>query len=122
LQKVQRRNGYQHQSLQVWQTARFQQQRQAQTKQHANIVKKEPEAAAEYPDGAGDADNLQGANPDMAADVHEENSVPKQPVKLGYRTFQSGSEAAKYIKNILALSRLDQPLNEVSLLLVGFLA
>jgi hypothetical protein len=80
----------------------------------------DPEAAAEAPEGAEDAEGSQGADADIEADAHEQNTeanaaAPKEPVKLGYRTFKSGTEAANYIKNILTHSRPDQPLNEVSL-------
>jgi hypothetical protein len=67
------------------------------------------DAAAAAADDAQAEDGEEAAEDDDAA----EEQVAVEPVKLGYRTFKSASEASEYIVNILKRAKPGENLNEV---------
>lgn len=89
----------------------------------------EPEAAAEQQeakaeadapvadtaDAAGDADAADDAagEADDAGDGEAAAAASSEPIKLGYRTFKTGSEASDYFSEILKKSKPGDRLNEV---------
>jgi hypothetical protein len=61
------------------------------------------------------ADDAQAEDGEEAAEGDDaaEEQVAAEPVKLGYRTFKSASEASDYIANILKKAKPGENLNEV---------
>jgi hypothetical protein len=61
------------------------------------------------------ADDAQAEDGEEAAEEDDaaEEQVAAEPVKLGYRTFKSASEASDYIANILKKAKPGENLNEV---------
>lgn len=60
-------------------------------------------AAAEEGGAAAEAEGGEGGEP----------KKPSGPIKIGYRTFQTGAECYKYFQNLMSKLRKNQNLNEV---------